>query len=68
MIKRDTADAIDPASTPIARKITRIGMPRREENELSNILLVTRMDPKMKRLIIVVASNGRLLLITLSLI
>jgi len=26
------------------------------------------MDPKMKRLIIVVASNGRLLLITLSLI
>ncbi|EFJ59150.1 hypothetical protein HMPREF1617_01123 [Escherichia coli 908675] len=53
---------------PIARKITRMGMPRREENELSKILLVTRMDPKMKRLIIVVASNGRLLLITLSLI
>ncbi|MBS2141038.1 hypothetical protein KCA24_34945, partial [Escherichia coli] len=50
------------------QKKTRKGKPRRGKKELSKILLVTRMDPKMKRLIIVVASNGRLLLITLSLI
>lgn len=49
----------------IVRKIIRIGMLRREENELSNILLVIRMDFKMKRLIIVVVFNGRLFLITL---
>lgn len=49
----------------IVRKIIRIGMLRWEENELSNILLVIRMDFKMKRLIIVVVFNGWLFLITL---
>lgn len=49
----------------IVRKIIRIGMLRWEENELSNILLVIRMDFKMKRLIIVVVFNGWLFLIML---
>ncbi|ABV12335.1 hypothetical protein HMPREF0208_02087 [Citrobacter koseri] len=47
---------------PIARKITRIGMPRRDENELNKILQVTRTEPKMKRLIMAAASNVMLLL------
>ncbi|MNI91531.1 hypothetical protein D3C81_1969120 [compost metagenome] len=51
-----------PANIPIARNITRIGIPRRDENELSKILQVTRTEPKIKRLIIAAASNVRLLL------
>jgi len=42
---------------PIARKITRIGMPRREEKELNKILKVTKTEPKINKLIIVPASK-----------
>ncbi|MNH37710.1 hypothetical protein D3C79_986490 [compost metagenome] len=50
-----------PASMPIARKITRMGMPRRDENELNKILQVTSTEPRIKRLIIAAASNVCLL-------
>ncbi|EPF16208.1 hypothetical protein HMPREF0201_02563 [Cedecea davisae DSM 4568] len=42
---------------PIARKITRMGMPRREEKELNKILQVTRTEPKINRLTIAPASK-----------
>lgn len=61
IIEGDTADTVDPASMPIAVKMTRIGMPRRDENELNKMLKVTVMEPRMKRLIIAVAPNVVLL-------
>jgi hypothetical protein len=42
---------------PMARKITRIGIPRREEKELNKILQVTSTEPKINRLITAAASN-----------
>jgi len=48
---------------PIARKITRIGIPRRDENELNKMLLVINTEPRMNRLIIAVASKVHVLLI-----
>jgi hypothetical protein len=48
---------------PMARKITRIGIPRREEKELNKILQVTSTEPKINRLITASASNVVLLLL-----
>ena len=42
---------------PTARKITRIGMPRREENELTKILADTSMAPIKRMVLIVLASK-----------
>jgi len=41
----------------MARKITRMGIPRRDEKELNKILQVTSTEPKMKRPMIASASN-----------
>jgi hypothetical protein len=45
----------------MARKITRIGIPRREENELKRMLQVTKTEPKIKRLMTAAASNVHVL-------
>jgi len=42
---------------PIARKITRIGMPNLEEKELRKILAPTNTAPMMNKLLIVLASK-----------
>jgi hypothetical protein len=51
-----------PASIPMARKITRIGMPRREEKELNKILQVTKTEPRINRLMTAPASKVDVLL------
>ncbi len=50
-----------PASIPMARKMTRIGMPRREEKELNKILQVTKTEPRINRLMTAAASNVHVL-------
>ena len=47
-----------PATMPTARMITRIGMPRREESELTRMLAPTSNAPIKNRLLMVVASKG----------
>ncbi|MNT61811.1 hypothetical protein D3C72_1994790 [compost metagenome] len=42
---------------PMARKITRIGIPRRDENELRRILAPTNTAPMMNKLLMVLASK-----------
>ncbi len=61
IIEGDTADSVDSRQHADSRKMTRIGMPRRDENELNKMLKVTGMEPRMKRLIIAVAPNVVLL-------
>jgi hypothetical protein len=53
-----------PANIPMARKITRMGIPNRDESELSKILAPTSTAPIKKRLFIVMASKvGGLLMV-----
>jgi hypothetical protein len=46
---------------PIARKMTKIGMPSLEENELSKMLAATNRAPIKKSVLIVLASKSVLL-------
>jgi hypothetical protein len=46
----------------MAKKITRIGMPRREEKELNKMLQVTKTEPRINRLMTAAASNVDVLL------
>ncbi len=41
IIEGDTADSVDSRQHADSRKMTRIGMPRRDENELNKMLKVT---------------------------
>ena len=50
-----------PASMPTARKMTRMGMPTRDESALNRTLAPTNRAPIKKKLLMVVASNGELL-------
>ncbi|MNJ81590.1 hypothetical protein D3C77_804680 [compost metagenome] len=43
---------------PTARMMTRIGMPRREDRELTRILAPTSNAPIRNRLLMVLASKG----------
>ncbi|EPN47215.1 hypothetical protein A245_31363 [Pseudomonas syringae pv. actinidiae ICMP 19096] len=47
-----------PATMPTARMMTRIGMPRRDERELTRMLAATSNAPIRNRLLMVVASKG----------
>ncbi|MNW10758.1 hypothetical protein D3C71_2080390 [compost metagenome] len=48
-----------PATMPTARMMTRIGMPRRDDSELTRILAPTSNAPIRNRLLMVLASKGR---------
>ena len=50
---------------PTARMMTRIGMPRRDDSELTRILAPTSNAPIRNRLLMVLASKGRYSGITL---
>src|SRR5471032_895050 len=46
-----------PANIPMARKMTKMGIPRREESELSRMLAATNRAPTKKSVLIVLASK-----------